>query len=29
MFQRYLKERMWPLMYGATIESRHVLAAFS
>ena len=29
MFQRYLKERMWPLMYGATIESHHILAAFS
>ena len=28
-FQRYLKERMWPLMYGATVESQDLLAFFS
>jgi nicotinamidase-related amidase len=28
-FQRYLKQRMWPLMYGTTVESQEVLAAFS
>jgi nicotinamidase-related amidase len=27
--QQYLKERTWPLMYGATVESRQILAAFS
>ena len=29
MFQKYLKQRTWPLMYGTTIESGQVLAAFS
>jgi nicotinamidase-related amidase len=28
-FQQYLKRRMWPLMYGTTVESREILAAFS
>lgn len=27
--QQHLKQRMWPLMYGTTIESRHILTAFS
>lgn len=27
--QRYLKQRMWPLMYGTTLESQHILSAFS
>lgn len=27
--QQLLKERMWPLMYGTTIEAQHILAAFS
>jgi nicotinamidase-related amidase len=27
--QKYLKERTWPLMYGATVESQQILAAFS
>jgi len=29
VMQRHLKERMWPLMYGTTIESQHILSAFS
>lgn len=29
MMQRYLKESMWPMMYGTTIESHHILSAFS
>jgi len=29
MFQRYLKARTWPLMYGATVESLHILTALS
>ena len=28
-FQRHLKRRTWPLMYGTTVESRHILAFFS
>ena len=28
-FQRYLKQRTWPLMYGTTVESCHILTAFS
>jgi nicotinamidase-related amidase len=28
-FQRYLKQRMWPLMYGTTVDSGAILAAFS
>ena len=28
-FQRYLKQRVWPLMYGTTVESHHILSAFS
>lgn len=28
-FQQYLKQRMWPLMYGTTVESCHILAVFS
>jgi nicotinamidase-related amidase len=28
MLQQQLKERTWPLMYGATIESQQILAAF-
>ncbi len=28
-FQKYLKLRMWPLMYGPTVESCEILAAFS
>jgi len=28
-FQRYLKHRTWPLMYGTTTESHHILSAFS
>jgi nicotinamidase-related amidase len=27
--QKHLKERLWPLMYGPTLESRAILAAFS
>ncbi len=27
--QKRLKERLWPLMYGPTLESRAILAAFS
>ncbi len=27
--QKHLKETMWPLMYGATIESHAILSAFS
>jgi nicotinamidase-related amidase len=27
--QKHLKERVWPLMYGPTLESRAILAAFS
>ncbi|MBN1812181.1 MAG: cysteine hydrolase [Anaerolineae bacterium] len=27
--QRHLKQRMWPLMYGATVKSYHILSAFS
>lgn len=27
--QRYLKDRMWPLMYGATVDAEEILAAFS
>jgi nicotinamidase-related amidase len=27
--QQHLKERLWPLMYGTTIESERILAAFS
>ena len=26
-FQRYLKQRTWPLMYGTTVESHHILEA--
>ncbi|MEW5718636.1 MAG: isochorismatase family cysteine hydrolase [Chloroflexota bacterium] len=29
ILQRYLKERTWPLMYGTTVESHHILSAFS
>ena len=29
MFQKFLFERMWPLMYGPTIESPQILAHFS
>ena len=25
----YHKQRTWPLMYGTTVESRHILAFFS
>jgi len=28
MLQRQLKQRTWPLMYGTTIESQQILAAF-
>jgi nicotinamidase-related amidase len=28
-FQRYVKERTWPLMYGTTVESCHILTAFA
>jgi nicotinamidase-related amidase len=28
-FQRYLKQRMWPLMYGTTIESHQILKYFT
>jgi nicotinamidase-related amidase len=28
-FQRYLKQRMWPLMYGTTVDSYEILTAFS
>ena len=28
MLQQYLKQRTWPLMYGATVESQQILAAF-
>jgi nicotinamidase-related amidase len=28
-FQRYLKQRMWPLMYGTIVKPQEVLAAFS
>ena len=28
-FLRYLKQRMWPLMYGTTVDSRDILTAFS
>ncbi len=27
--QKHLKERVWPLMYGPTLESHAILAAFS
>ncbi len=27
-FQKYLKERTWPLMYGTTLESETLLSAF-
>lgn len=27
--QTYLKERTWPLMYGATVESQQILAGFA
>ena len=27
--QKHLRERVWPLMYGPTLESRAILAAFS
>jgi hypothetical protein len=27
--QKRLKERLWPLMYGPTLESHAILAAFS
>jgi nicotinamidase-related amidase len=27
--QEQLKQRTWPLMYGPTIDSQHILAAFS
>jgi nicotinamidase-related amidase len=27
--QRHLKDRMWPLMYGATVDAAEILAAFS
>jgi nicotinamidase-related amidase len=27
--QKHLKETMWPLMYGTTVESRAILSAFS
>ena len=27
--QRHLKDRLWPLMYGATVDSHQILAAFS
>jgi nicotinamidase-related amidase len=29
MMQKRLKETMWPLMYGATVESRFILSAFA
>jgi hypothetical protein len=28
-FQQYLKQRVWPLMYGATAQSQELLAALS
>ncbi len=28
-FQQYLKQRVWPLMYGPTVESHEILAALS
>ena len=28
-FQHFLKRRMWPLMYGTTVQSQEILAAFS
>jgi nicotinamidase-related amidase len=28
-FQQYLKQRMWPLIYGTTVESHYILAVFS
>jgi nicotinamidase-related amidase len=28
-FQQFLKQRMWPLMYGTTVKSDELLAAFS
>lgn len=27
--QQHLKGRLWPLMYGTTVEAEHILAAFS
>ena len=29
MLQQHLKQRIWPLMYGTTINSQEILAAFS
>jgi len=28
-FQQYLKQRMWPLMYGRAVKSQELLAEFS
>ena len=28
-FQQFLKQRMWPLMYGPTVESREIMAGFA